>query len=196
MRRSRGCVATRELIRPTWAHLRIWHCQAGRPAGPLTRPSAPHLHADEGKRSKCTPRIAGRQIARLPTRRASASAKGRTRSSATGVRSGSSSEAGTIHPPLIVGLARVSLAWDSFVPRLGSAVDAFLLQDRDRGASWLASAPDFGRPAFEHRVGSQSQWTCKCLPGSRKRRRAHLEARRPGCPATFEQAFAGTAAEL
>ena len=83
------------------------------------------------------------------------------------------------------------------MPRLGSAVDAFLLKIVIEGhLGWpvhlisdglhssIESALNLSGPASVYRALASGD--------------AHIypEARRSGCPATFEQAFAGTAAEL
>ena len=110
-----------------------------------------HRRAEELRTTKHLPWNVGRQGAHSPTRRATASAKRRTRSSTPGRRSGLSLEAGT--PVLglflpgvlqVIGPKRVELGscastdstrrpipprilWCCFC-RLGSATDAFLLK--------------------------------------------------------------------
>jgi hypothetical protein len=94
----------------------------------------------------------------------------------------------------------MSWLWDSFlatVPRLGAAADSFLLKIVIEGRlGWpvhlISDGLHEGIESALNLSGTASVY--QALASGE----AHIypEARRPGCPATFEQAFAGTAAEL
>ena len=151
-----------------------------------------HRRAEELRTTKHLPWNVGRQGAHSPTRRATASAKRRTRSSTPDRRSGLSLEAGT--PVLglflpgvlhVIGPKRVELgscaSTDSTRRPIHTENPLVLLlqawlghgrlsaQDYCRGTSWIPRAAHLRWPNSEHRVCSQSHRARKCLCGSSDR---------------------------
>jgi hypothetical protein len=149
-----------------------------------------HWRAEELRTTKHLPWNVGRQGAHSPTRRATASAKRRTRSSTPGRRSGLSLEAGTSPGSAcwlpgvlrVIGpkRARVRVVCEHGLDHAPEATENPLVllvqawlgrgrlsaQDYCRGTSWIPRAAHLRWPDSEHRVCARSHRARKCLCGS------------------------------
>ena len=146
-----------------------------------------HRRAEELTTTKYLPCNVGPQGAHSPTRRATASAKRRTRSSTLGRRSGLSLEAGTSPGAAcwlpgvlrVIGpkRARVRVMCIHGLDHAPKATDGALVllvqawrcrgrlsaQDYCRGTSWIPRAAHLRWRDSEHRVCAQSHRARKCL---------------------------------